>query len=270
MKKAIAALIAIFFSLPLWAQLQFRSLDEVLAYADNNSLTAKAAQLTEQAAAKDEQLYRSTLMPRLDLVTAADYNVIIPSMVVPDKLLGGTEGKFTTVQFGLPFTLTPALEFSLPLINPEKWEELKKYALEKERAKLNTSMQLEYLHIQLAQAYFNAIAAKELLAVSAESKKTITQLLIILEQRKKEGVLQPVDYNRAKLLQADIDNNAFNWQLLLTKSTNALHQLLNVPATDSITLAEKPTINWELTGLLEASQRPAYLLARNSLKMAEQ
>jgi outer membrane protein TolC len=270
MKKAIAALIAIFFSLPLWAQLQFRSLDEVLAYADNNSLTAKAAQLTEQAAAKDEQLYRSTLMPRLDLVTAADYNVIIPSMVVPDKLLGGTEGKFTTVQFGLPFTLTPAIEFSLPLINPEKWEELKKYALERERAKLNTSMQLEYLHIQLAQAYFNAIAAKELLAVSAESKKTITQLLIILEQRKKEGVLQPVDYNRAKLLQADIDNNAFNWQLLLTKSTNALHQLLNVPATDSITLAEKPTINWELTGLVEASQRPAYLLAKNSLKMAEQ
>ncbi|HEV7329429.1 MAG TPA: TolC family protein [Flavisolibacter sp.] len=270
MKKQILGLAALFFTLPLWAQIQFGSLDDVLAYADKNSLTAKAAELTEQAAAKNEQLYRSTLLPRLDLATAADYNIIIPSMVVPDKLMGGTDGKYSTIRFGLPFVFTPALEFSLPLINPEKWEELKKYVLEKEKAHYHSAVQLEYLHIQLAQAYFNALAAKELLALAAESKKTVAQLLTVLELRKKEGVLQPVAYNRAKLLQADIDNNAIQWRLLLAKSMNELQQLLHIPETDSLLLAERFTINWQLTELAEASQRPRFLLAKTASKIAEQ
>ena len=233
-------------SFPIWAQLQFENLDEILDYADRNSLTAKAANINEQAVEKDEKLYRSTLLPRLDLVAATDYNVIIPSMVVPEKLLGGAEGEYSTIRFGLPFTFTPALEFSMPLIHQQKWQELKKYALEKERARHNTGIQLEQLHIQLAQAYFNALAAKELLAVSAESKRTVAQLLSILEMRKKEGVLPPVDYNRAKLLSADIENSAVNWQLLLTKSIDALHQLLDIPSTDTIILVEKPVFNWRL------------------------
>jgi outer membrane protein len=263
-------LAAFFFSLPLFAQIQFKSLEEILAYADKKSLTAKAAHLTEQVAAKDEQLHRSTLLPRLELSAAADYNLIIPSMVVPDKLLGGTEGKYSTVQFGLPFSFTPTLEFSLPILNPEKWEEVKKYALEKERARHNTGIQLEFLHIQLAQAYLDALAAKELLVLSAESKTTVEQLLSVLEQRKKEGVLQPVDYNRAKLLQADIDNTAVNWRLLLARSIDALRQLLNIRTTDSIALVEKLTINWKLEALTEVSQRPAFLAAKTSLKIAEQ
>lgn len=270
MKKVVSGLAAVLLSLSLWAQLQFKNLDEVLDYADKNSLAAKAAQLNEQLIAKDEQLYRSTLLPRIDLVAAADYNAIIPSMVVPDKLMGGAEGKYSTVQFGLPFTFTPALEFSLPLIHPLKWQELKKLALEKERSKHNTGVQLEYLHVQLAQAYFNALAAKELLAVSNESKKTVAQLLTVLEQQKKEGVLQPVDYNRARLLQADIDNSAVNWKLLLNKSMDALHQLLDISSTNTITLVENPVINWKLTEITDAAKRPAYLLAETARKIAEQ
>jgi outer membrane protein TolC len=83
-------------------------------------------------------------------------------------------------------------------------------------------------------------------------------------------VLQPVDYNRAKLLQADIDNTAVNWRLLLTRSIDALRQLLNIPTTDSIALVEKLTINWKLEALTEASQRPAFLAAKTSLMIAEQ
>jgi hypothetical protein len=63
MKKVVSGLAAVLLSLSLWAQLQFKNLDEVLDYADKNSLAAKAAQLNEQLIAKDEQLYRSTLLP---------------------------------------------------------------------------------------------------------------------------------------------------------------------------------------------------------------
>jgi hypothetical protein len=52
MKKAITGLAAFLFSLPIIAQLQFRSLEEVLAYADKNSLAVKFAQLAEEAASK--------------------------------------------------------------------------------------------------------------------------------------------------------------------------------------------------------------------------
>jgi outer membrane protein len=129
---------------------------------------------------------------------------------------------------------------------------------------------MEYLHIQLAQAYFNALSAKELIALSAESKSKVDRLLTILEQRKKEGVLQPLDYNRAKQLQADIDNSTISWNLLLSKSMNVLHQLLNLSSTDSIALMEKMVGNWRLPALAEASQRPAFLAAKTSSLIAEQ
>jgi len=270
MKKAITGLSAILLSLPILAQLQFRNLKEVLNYADKNSLIAKATLLAEKVAEKDASLYRATLIPRIEFTTTADYNILIPSMVVPDKLVGGTEGKYSSIKLGLPATFTPALEFSVPIINQEKWEEMKKLVLEKEKAKHNTGIQLEHLHIQLAQAYFNILVARELLFISTESKTTIEQLLSILKQRHKEGILQPIDYNRAKQLQADIDNNSINWSLFLKKSTNELYHLLNVSLTDSINLLEKLSPTWELNEMLEASNRPAFLAVKTSLRIAEQ
>ena len=270
MKKILPGLTAIFLSCSLWAQVKFNNLNEVLAFADKNSVAAKMAVLNEETAAKEEQLYRSTLKPRIDITSAADYHFIIPSLVVPDKLVGGSEGKFRALQLGLPFTMSSALELTLPLFNREKWAEAKRYALEKERAKQGSRLSLEQLHTAVAQAYYNALLAKELTLLAAESQKTMAQVMAMLEQRKGEGILAPVDYNRAKAIQADVDNAALQWSLLLSRSHASLHQLLSIPDTDSILLSQTLSIDWIIIPSLETNQRPAYTEAKASVMVAEQ
>lgn len=270
MKKTVAALSACFFSISLLAQVQFNSLNEVLAYADKHSLTIKTARLHEEVAEKEEQLYRSTLKPRIDIVGASEYNPIIPSLVVPDKLVGGSEGKFRAVQFGLPLTFSSGLEISMPLFHAEKWSALKKQALEKERAKHSTIRTMEGLHITLAQAYYNTLLARELAVLAEESKKVMLQTMAVLEQRKKEGILSPVEYNRAKAANADVNLAALNWDLLFSKSTANLHQLLNIPFTDSLVLPQRLSIDWTIFTSIDVTGRPAYAEAKTSVMISEQ
>src|SRR5215208_947132 len=146
MKKLLLVLLLGNLTREAMAQTIFFSLQQVLDHADKNNLVLKQAKINQQISVKDESLARTALVPRINLFRTADFYPIIPSQVVPDRIFGGSGDKFTKVQFGLPLNFSTGLEFSMPVINFEKWETLKKMAWQTEQARWSTETEKERLH----------------------------------------------------------------------------------------------------------------------------
>jgi outer membrane protein TolC len=109
-----------------------------------------------------------------------------------------------------------------------------------------------------------------MMTFSEASRTAAGQLLSILEERKKQGLLNPADYNRAKALEADIESNSITYELFFSKAHAALHQLLSIPFSDSIALTEKAGLDWTPGIVLANRERPSLLAARAEVDIAGQ
>ena len=89
---------------------------------------------------------------------------------------------------------------------------------------------LENLHIAIAQWYYHALVAKEMMRLNAENIKVVDELMRILEERKKNGILDPADYNRSKNLQLSVETAHQDYKKLWEQAIITLRSLLNIPA----------------------------------------
>jgi outer membrane protein TolC len=273
MKPLVAALL-------LWgsltstaqAQLTFSSLQELLQYADKNSLAARQSELQQNISRKDEAIHNSALLPKLNLFSTVDYYPIIVSQVLPEAIFGGSPDRFRKVQFGLPWIFSTGAELTLPVINFEQWEQVKRFRLQSEKTVWTTKTNMESLHIQLTQWYYQMLLSKELINLNKENLEVTGELMRIMEERKKNGVLNPADYNRSKNLQLDVQTGTVEYEKAYLQATLALNQLLNLPGTMSLQIRDSLALkNWLSTPIQVAiTERPAWKEAESGLAVAKQ
>ncbi len=272
MRQVAFIMILAFLTRTALGQEHFSSLDDIIRYADKNSLVIQQSLLQQGISKKDEAINKSGLLPRLNVFGTADYYPIITSQIIPEAIFGGRANKYTKVQFGLPYSFSSGVELSVPVINFEKWEQLKRYKLQSQQTALNTSVNIESVHIQLTQWYYQALFTKELVTLNQSNQAVTDQLLIILEQRKNNGVLNPSDYNRSKNLQLDMETIGVEYEKNYSQALTVLHQLLNIPDSVEIVIADSlQAKQWlpEPPGTA-ISNRPAWKEAALKIAVAEQ
>ncbi len=272
MKRIAGMLLAIITTVQLSAQVRFSSLDELLQYADKNSLVSQQSQLQKAISKKDEAINKSSLLPKLNLFGTADYYPILTSQLIPEAIFGGSPDKFRKVQFGLPYSFSSGLELTVPVINFEKWDQLKRFKLQSRQTEWNTKVSQENLHIQLVQYYYQALVMRELIKLNNANQEVSGQLVKILEERKTNGVLNPSDFNRSKNLQLDIQSAGIEYEKNYQSALIVLHQLLNLQDSVAIqindSLASKA---WFASpAATSIQQRPAWQEAALKMAVAEQ
>ncbi len=246
---------------PLFSQLHFSSLADVLRYADKNSTVAREGNIQRAIGDEDAGIVRAGLLPRLNAVGAAEYAPIIASQVIPESIFGGQDGKFRKVQFGMPWNFSTGVELSVPLIDLEKWAQLQKTKLQAVETNWSQKEKLESLHVAITQLYYHALVAKEMMRLNAENVKVVDELMRILEERKRNGILDPADYNRSKNLQLNVETAQQDYKKLWEQSLISLRSLLNVPPElpfdlkDSISRFEWPVSEYNDTKI---EHRPAW------------
>jgi outer membrane protein len=272
MNRIIGFLLLVSIIDPTQAQLHFNSLGEIIQYADKNSLVTRQSLVQQKISHEEVRLNKSGLLPKVNLFGTAEYDPLIPSLVVPASALGGSSNKFQRVQFGLPLLFSSGVELTMPLINFEKWEQLKRFKLQSRQTMLETSVNQETMHIQLTQIYYQAVIAKELIEINKDNQAITDELLQILTQRKNNGLLDPADFNRAKYLQIDVTSSGVEYEKNYFQTLISLRQLLTIP--DSISLIVGDSIadaNWlvipEKTAI---TARPAWQAASAAITVAEQ
>ena len=272
MKPFVGTLLSVLLAFVAQAQVRFSSLDEILQFADKNSIVAQESKILQNISRKDEVINKSALLPRVGLFGTADYYPLIPSLVVPQAVTGGSPSKFQKVQFGLPWSFSSGVEVTIPVINFEKWEQLKRYKLQSMQTDLNTQVNLESLHIQLTQWYYQALLTHELVRLNRSNQEVTGELMRILEVRKQNGLLNPADYNRSRNLHLDIECTSIEYEKNYNQSLIALHQLLNLPDTSALQLLDSiGTKNWlSISKETAITNRPAWKEAELKIAVAQQ
>ncbi len=254
------------------AQTHFSSLDEMLQYADKNSLVTQQAQLQNAISKKQTTINKSALLPKLNAFGTADYYPIITSQVIPESIFGGPAGKFTKVQFGLPLSFSSGVELTVPVINFEKWEQLKRYRLLELQTDFKGKADIENLHIQITQWYYQALLARELVLLNQSDLLVTDELMRILTERKKNGILNPADFNRSKNLQLDMQAAAVQYNKNYQEALIVLQQLLNLPSNAHLLLNDSIAgKNWQmLPDTIGFNKRPSWLAASTGTSIAAQ
>ncbi|HSC38555.1 MAG TPA: TolC family protein [Chitinophagaceae bacterium] len=254
------------------AQLRFASLQEVLQYADKNSLVTQQSRLQQNISRKDEAINKSGLLPKINLFGTADYYPIMTSQVIPAVIFGGPADKYTKVQFGLPYSFSSGVEFSIPALNFEKWEQLKRYRLQSLQTDRTIEANKESLQIQLTQWYYQALLAAELVKLNHANQQVTDTLLSLLDKRKKNGVLNPADYNRSRNLQLDMRAAGVEYDKNYAQALIVLHQLLNLPDSLPLVLADSIAgLSWQtVPEAVPLNHRPGWKQAEATVAVAEQ
>jgi len=251
------------------AQVQFSSLGSMLQYADKNGAAAKQAQLQPQIARQDVQLTASGLYPKVNAFATGDYYPIIISQVVPAQVVGGPPGTYQKVQFGLPYVFTAGAEFSMPVVNLEKWTQLSKAKAQYTQAEWSSKAALENYHIQLIQAYYQVLVTREVLRLNDENRAVADELLRIMEERNKAGVLNPADYNRSINLQLDVRASGISYRKALQQALSSLQALLT--SKDTLLLSDSLNgFDWPALPMpADITTRPAWQEAAMKQRVAE-
>jgi outer membrane protein TolC len=254
------------------AQVTFSTLDEILRFADKNSLVAKQSDLQTRISAKDEVINKSGLLPKVNVFGTADYYPILATQLIPEAIFGGSPDKFRKVQFGLPYIFSAGAEFTMPLVNFEKWEQLKRFKLQTQQTKLQTEVNKENLHIQIIQWYYQTLLSHEMVKLAQSNENVANELMRIMELRKQSQVLNPADYNRSKNLQLDVRTSKVEYEKMYEQSLNNLHHLLNLSDTVQIKLTDSVnTMNWQTIGQANTvTDRPAWKESQAQIAVAEQ
>ncbi|HVG14169.1 MAG TPA: TolC family protein [Chitinophagaceae bacterium] len=255
MKKSTLLIILLTLVNISFAQLQFTSVNEVIVYADQHNLSLQKAEANKNIVAVNSGMAKSELSPKINAFSTAGYDPIIPTQVIPDKIFGGTEGKFTKVQFGMPYNFSTGLELSIPLLNFEKWAALQTSRLQIEKAKWTTETAKEALHDRVIETYYKSLAFRGLMATNSENEKVAKQLLAIIEKRKAQGITNPADLNRTKNLVIDIQSTGLEYERNHHLYLNELKSLLNLPQEASLVLKDSLSVNWELAALKETGAK---------------
>lgn len=242
--RFLYALLSLLITQTCFAQIEINNVEGLLRYADEHAVMARQAMLQPQIARQDIKIQASNLYPRINVFGTGDYYPLIPAQLIPAEIVGGEKGTYYKAQFGLPYVFIAGAELSIPVINLEKWTQLSKARAQYRQAEWSSKAALENFHIQLIQAYYQTLVAKEVLQLNKENEETAGELLRIMDERKTQGVVNPADYNRTQNLQLDVMTSGINSQRVLQQSENNLNTLLNV---DSITFAETVSgFNWPM------------------------
>ena len=233
----------------------FKDVGEVLEYANKNSTVARQGNILRQVGTEDVSIAKSGLLPKINIIGTAEYAPIIPSQVIPESIFGGQDDKFRKVQFGMPWNFSGGLELNMPVINFEKWDQLRKARLQASQVNWNQKARLEDLHNQVAQAYYQVLIAKEMIRLNNENSTVIGQLMEMMEERRINGVLEPADYNRAKNLELNIQTAGNDYQHLYEMALINLRSLLNIPGKVKITITDSlKFFAWPATDLNYGAQ----------------
>lgn len=257
-------------SFSAFAQTKVDDLQTLLQYADKHAPVALQTSLSSKISKQDVNMQASGLYPKVNVFGTGDYYPIIATQVIPAEVLGGKPGTYLKAQFGLPYVFAAGAELTMPVVNLEKWAQLSKAKSIYNQSKWNSKAALESFHIQLMQAYYQALATKDVLSLNNENAETATELARIMGDRYQNGVVNPADFNRTKNLNIDVQTTGYNYDKQLQQAYNNLGAMLNLKD-DSLQLSESLTdFKWPMLQQIgDATARPGWKEADAKLRTAE-
>jgi outer membrane protein TolC len=229
-----------FLTLPLLAKGQtvIKSSEEAMELARKNNRDLRISNERTSIEKENSKVQRASFIPQVKTFSSFDYNYSLPVQLVPAQFLGGKPGEYRTLQFGTKFNWTAGVEASMPLINASLWADSKTTHMNYEASQQNT-MNLEFeVMKQVAKGYYLSLLSSKSLAISEQNYKIADSLKQIADHKFKNGLIEPLEYNRILSSYLRAKNDVARNQAILNNNRNSLKYYLGLTQDDSLTLNE--------------------------------
>jgi len=270
MKTIILALLG-FTSFNAMGQVQFGSLQEVLAYADKNAISIQSALHQEQIAAVKNKASKTALLPTVNASAGFNDNITIQPTLVPANLFNpaAPEGTFNEYTFGRKYMYSTGVQANWDIVNFQKWFDIKtsEAALQLDQAStINAKYQV---YNQLAQTYFSILLTEKYLTISKENIAAADSIYRIAKDKYDTGIFTEENLNRSKIQLVQAKQQVSSLESSLEQLYNQLQSQLNIDEPlilkDELLDKEIDTVN----ALVITTSHPEVLVQEAQVQLSE-
>jgi len=229
MKTIILALLG-FTSFNAMGQVQFGSLQEVLAYADKNAISIQSALHEEQIAAVKNKASKTALLPAINASAGFNDNITLQPTLVPSNLFNpaAPEGTFNEYTFGKRYVYNAGVQANWDIINFQKLFDIKISQAVSQLNQANTINTKYQVYNQLAQTYFSILLTEKYLKISKENIATADNIYQIAKDKYDIGIFTEENLNRSKIQLVQANQQVSSLESSLEQLYNQLQSQLNI------------------------------------------
>ncbi|MEQ9426038.1 MAG: TolC family protein [Cyclobacteriaceae bacterium] len=238
-RTIILSLIQCWLLVPLLAQetMSF-SLEEAIAYALENNVDVKNAELENESSDYQVKEFLAIGMPQISAGVNVSTNVVLPKTPVPGEFFGGEPGSFQFVAFSpkhqgsLNVTLDQLIfdaSYFIGLNAARTIKELtyKQYGLSKVQMTENVT-----------KAYYTALVQDERLELFERQLGTLDTLLLETTLMLENGFAEKIDENRVRVQYNNIKTDRDRFERVAALSLDLLKFQLGIPVSTDIELTD--------------------------------
>lgn len=207
-----------------YSEAQTLDLETCLKMADTANLTVRNSRLDIAINDKQRDAYMSARLPHLTFAGDYKYNAIIPGQVVPAAFFGGAPGTFTTVQFGVPYTLSNTLQLTQVFYNPQVNYGLTALDINSEIIKIQQAMVAQEVNYQVASTFFNLQAINKQLDFISTNIANLDKLVKNMEAMVEQELIVQIEVDKLQINRLGLINTRES----LTATKDQLESLLKI------------------------------------------
>lgn len=273
MKKIINISIVLLLAMPATAQDKTGfSLSEAQEYAVENSYSIRTAELEIEKAKRDVKATTAIGLPQINGSVNYQNYIEIPTQLLPGEFFN-QPGTFVPVQFGVEHNLNANLTVDQLLFDGSFIVGLQASKTYKELSKIQMDRSQTETRFEVAQAYYNALAAKENVEILTESLELLKKSLSDTEAMYENGFVEEQDVDQLQISVADIENQILYAEQQVTNSIDLLKFQMGMPLSNNIELTDgvDELTEGDLGNLSDSAFAPEkndqYRVARTNLEL---
>jgi len=235
MKKKLIGLAVVLSG--FYSSAQELDLETCLKMADSANLTIRNARLDIAINEKQIDAYLSARLPKLAFAGDYKYNAVIPGQVVPGQFFGGPPGTYSTVQFGVPFTLSNTLQLTQVLYNPQVNYGIRALEINSQIVEIQQRLTIQEVRHQVAGTYFNLQAITKQYDFVVGNIASMDRLIQNMDAMVKQGLVVETEVDKLKINRLTLVNTRETLSASKDQLTTLLKILIGMDGKADVTLA---------------------------------
>lgn len=218
-------------------QAQTLDLETCMKMADTANLTIRNSRLDIAINDKERDAYMAARMPHLTFSGDYKYNAIIPGQVVPGEFFGGPPGTFSTVQFGVPYTLSNTLQLTQVLYNPQVNYGLAALKVNADIVEIQQRMTSQDVKHQVASTFFNLQAITKQLSFVNANIENMDKLIRNMQAMVDQELVVQTESDKLQINRLSLINSRESLQATKDQLETLLKILIGKEQSETITIA---------------------------------
>lgn len=218
-------------------QAQTLDLETCMKMADTANLTIRNSRLDISINDKERDAYMAARMPHLTFTGDYKYNAIIPGQVIPGEFFGGPPGTFSTVQFGVPYTLSNTLQLTQVLYNPQVNYGLAALKVNSDIVEIQQRMTSQDVKHQVASTFFNLQAITKQLSFVNANIENMDKLIRNMQAMVDQELVVQTESDKLQINRLSLINSRESLQATKDQLETLLKILIGKDQSENITIA---------------------------------